>query len=99
MVHASHILLDRKSKSVIKVWTMLNAGPQVLSIDAQRLELADVLASNKVGMVSPVESKGEKDAENENQGFLWKKMLRARTTKSGSLLLVSFLAQSINITD
>lgn len=76
---------------IVTDWFMLHTFfLTVLSIDAQRLELADVLASNKVGMVSPVESTGEKDAQNENQGFLWRNMLRARTTKSGSLLLLLF---------
>ncbi|WVQ74591.1 hypothetical protein IAR50_004192 [Cryptococcus sp. DSM 104548] len=75
---------------IITDWFMLHTFfLTVLSIDAQRLELADVLASNKVGMVSSVEEEKEKEAQNEN-GLIWKNLLRARTTKSGSLLLLLF---------
>ncbi|ODO04643.1 hypothetical protein I350_05252 [Cryptococcus amylolentus CBS 6273] len=75
---------------IITDWFMLHTFfLTVLSIDAQRLELADVLVANKVGMASSVEEEKEKEAQNEG-GLSWRKLLRARTTKSGSLLLLLF---------
>ncbi|WWD16532.1 hypothetical protein CI109_100959 [Kwoniella shandongensis] len=76
---------------IITDWFMLHTFfLTVLSIDAQRLELADVLASNKVGPASPSTPDSEADAATEakNGGFSWRNVLRARTTKSGSLILL-----------
>ncbi|WVQ79132.1 hypothetical protein IAT38_001227 [Cryptococcus sp. DSM 104549] len=77
---------------IVTDWFMLHTFfLTVLSIDAQRLELADVLASNKVGPTTPVENESVADAQAEKQGgFNWRRLLRARTTKSGSLLLLLF---------
>lgn len=64
------------------------ADVQVLSIDAQRLELADVLTSN--GGIT--ETPRPKEDEVDHRGPVekgWKKMIRARTSKSGSLLFVN----------
>ncbi|WVN85733.1 uncharacterized protein L203_100884 [Cryptococcus depauperatus CBS 7841] len=78
---------------IITDWFMLQTFfLTVLSIDAQRLELADVLASNKIEQVSSVEQEKDKDEQHDGrQGSLWKNMLRARITKGGSLLLLLFI--------
>ncbi|WVW80121.1 hypothetical protein I302_102096 [Kwoniella bestiolae CBS 10118] len=76
---------------IITDWFMLHTFfLTVLSIDAQRLELADVLASNGVPPISPVDQDANSDdqAEGKQGGFSWRKLLRARTTKSGSLVLL-----------
>ncbi|WWC68655.1 uncharacterized protein I206_102586 [Kwoniella pini CBS 10737] len=76
---------------IITDWFMLHTFfLTVLSIDAQRLELADVLASNGGPPVSPVQQASDSDDQGENKqnGFGWRKLLRARTTKSGSLILL-----------
>ncbi|KAK6907323.1 hypothetical protein I203_101315 [Kwoniella mangroviensis CBS 8507] len=76
---------------IITDWFMLHTFfLTVLSIDAQRLELADVLASNGGPPVSPVHQTSYSDdhAEGKQSGFNWRKLLRARTTKSGSLVLL-----------
>lgn len=78
---------------IIADWFMLNTFfLTVLSIDAQRLELADVLASK--GGLSAVEAKRrEEDAAKRRAGrraarINWRKILRARVAKSGSLILL-----------
>ncbi|OCF44969.1 hypothetical protein I317_01251 [Kwoniella heveanensis CBS 569] len=76
---------------IITDWFMLHTFfLTVLSIDAQRLELADVLASNGVAPHSPVQpnTKPDEHGEGKQGGFSWRRMLRARTTKSGSLILL-----------
>ncbi|WVF65759.1 hypothetical protein IAT40_000492 [Kwoniella sp. CBS 6097] len=76
---------------IITDWFMLHTFfLTVLSIDAQRLELADVLASNGVAPISPVQPDASSDDHGEGRegGFSWRKLLRARTTKSGSLVLL-----------
>jgi len=70
----------------------VDANHQVLSIDAQRLELADVLVSNG-GLSSAEAQKREEDKEKRRASrkatrFSWRSVLRARTAKSGSLLLL-----------
>jgi hypothetical protein len=57
-----------------------------LSIDAQRLELADVLTSDG-GMEAVDPLKAVQD--DQSGGFSWRKVLKARTAKSASLVLVS----------
>ncbi|WWC60282.1 uncharacterized protein I303_102851 [Kwoniella dejecticola CBS 10117] len=79
---------------IITDWFMLHTFfLTVLSIDAQRLELADVLASNGGPPVSPVQQAADTDDQGEGKqsGFSWRKLLRARTTKSGSLILLLFI--------
>ncbi|KAK8861558.1 hypothetical protein IAR55_002380 [Kwoniella newhampshirensis] len=75
---------------IITDWFMLHTFfLTVLSIDAQRLELADVLASNKVGPTSPTSQEAETETSSDGKnGFSWRNVLRARTTKSGSLILL-----------
>ncbi|WWC87874.1 uncharacterized protein L201_002772 [Kwoniella dendrophila CBS 6074] len=76
---------------IIVDWFMLHTFfLTVLSIDAQRLELADVLASNGVPPISPVQQASIDDEQTDAKqgGFNWRKLLRARTTKSGSLVLL-----------
>ncbi|WVQ93411.1 hypothetical protein IAU59_000481 [Kwoniella sp. CBS 9459] len=76
---------------IITDWFMLHTFfLTVLSIDAQRLELADVLASNGVAPISPVQPDAKPDEHGDGRegGFSWRKLLRARTTKSGSLVLL-----------
>ncbi|WRT65676.1 uncharacterized protein IL334_002621 [Kwoniella shivajii] len=76
---------------IITDWFMLHTFfLTVLSIDAQRLELADVLASNGGPPISPVhqEADGDETGDGRQSGFNWRKLLRARTTKSGSLILL-----------
>ncbi|WVR03869.1 hypothetical protein IAU60_000867 [Kwoniella sp. DSM 27419] len=75
---------------IITDWFMLHTFfLTVLSIDAQRLELADVLASNGVAPISPATPDGEAEADADGRNaFSWRNMLRARTSKSGSLFLL-----------
>lgn len=64
---------------------------QVLSIDAQRLELADVLASNGGLSNHEAERREEESRQrrlNNSTRFNWRAALRARAAKSGSLLLL-----------
>lgn len=73
-------------------WFMLNTFfLTVLSIDAQRLELADVLSSN--GALASNEAKRREEDEarhrrTKSTRFSWRSVLRARTVKSGSLILL-----------
>ncbi|ORY27431.1 sterol-sensing domain of SREBP cleavage-activation-domain-containing protein [Naematelia encephala] len=74
---------------IITDWFMLHTFfLTVLSIDAQRLELADVLSSTG-GVTTPAVQE-DSDAEKERypKGFSWERLLRARTAKSGSLLVL-----------
>jgi WD40 repeat protein len=78
---------------IVTDWFMLHTFfLTVLSIDAQRLELADVIASNG-SMTSAELQKQEEDKEKRRAArrakrFSWHNVLRARTAKSGSLLLL-----------
>lgn len=78
---------------IIADWFMLNTFfLTVLSIDAQRLELADVLAS-KGGLSATEAKRREDDAAKRRAGrraarINWRKILRARVAKSGSLILL-----------
>lgn len=78
---------------IIADWFMLNTFfLTVLSIDAQRLELADVLAS-KGGLSATEAKRREEDAAKRRAGrraarINWRKILRARVAKSGSLILL-----------
>lgn len=63
----------------LTVSATLNHLTQVLSIDAQRLELADVLAD---GVKREPEQTHDRPSS-------WRKMVSARTAKGGSLIIVS----------
>ncbi|TXT09040.1 hypothetical protein VHUM_02514 [Vanrija humicola] len=78
---------------IVTDWFMLNTFfLTVLSIDAQRLELADVLASN--GGLSSTEAQRREEeaakrrASRKSTRFSWRTVLRGRTIKSGSLILM-----------
>ncbi|KAL1411339.1 hypothetical protein Q8F55_002290 [Vanrija albida] len=78
---------------IVTDWFMLNTFfLTVLSIDAQRLELADMLASNG-GLSSTEAHRREEEAakrraSRKSTRFSWRTVLRGRTIKSGSLILM-----------
>ncbi|KAK4684904.1 hypothetical protein P7C73_g5258, partial [Tremellales sp. Uapishka_1] len=74
---------------IITDWFMLHTFfLTVLSIDAQRLELADVLAPRSGGVATPASDEQEDGDESAAGGFSWRSVLKARTAKSGSLVLL-----------
>ena len=84
MVHVAHLLFDREIPSSDGD----QADIQVLSIDAQRLELADVLATS--GNQDPATQAVSTEEPDDDRHILsWRGLLASRMFNSGTLVLVS----------
>ena len=96
LVHAAYFLPHRM---FLPSSTIVSNASQVLSIDAQRLELADVLASDGMNQTVVAASEGvHRTVEDQKtRGSGWRKISRKRTTKSASLILVSDPAQTLAV--
>jgi hypothetical protein len=84
LVHVAHFLLDRE---LLPLCLIDRADEQVLSIDAQRLELADVLATS--GNQDPATQAVSTEEPDDDRHILsWRGLLASRMFNSGTLVLV-----------